>query len=157
MQALRLTAAARDGQHHILRESSDPVMVRFYRGYYNLAVERRPEFWVGVYSKPALLDLEGMELVIGNIPKDFQFNPLRRYCGNYAQAAKAMFEERATRIGEIRALGEKTSKVAGVRTVKPADPVCHNIREYATWPQQVDQRVTDNASWTTRRSLITSR
>ena len=38
-----------------------------------------PEFWVGVYSKPALLDLEGMELVIGNIPTDFQFDPLRRY------------------------------------------------------------------------------
>ena len=48
-----------------------------------------------------------------------------------------MFEERAIRIGEIRAaeaLGEKTSKVAGVHTVKPADPVCHNIREYTTWP-----------------------
>ena len=140
MQALRLTAAARDGQHHILHESSDPVMVRFYQGYYNLAVERRPdapELWVGVYSKPALLDLEGMELVIGNIPTDFQFDPLRRYCGNYAQAAKAMFEERAIRIGKIRAagaLGEKTIKVAGVRTVKPTDPVCHNIREYATWP-----------------------
>ena len=71
----------------------DPT-ARFYRGYYNLAAERRSdayEFWIGVYSEPALLDLEGMELVIGDIQTDpilsSQFNALRSYCGNYAQAA----------------------------------------------------------------------
>ena len=35
--------------------------------------------------------------------------------------------------------GKKASKVAGVCTVKPADPVCHDIREYVTWPQQDGQ------------------
>ena len=64
----------------VLRDVSDRVLVfsihmgkhqhpekrdltaRFYRGYYNLNVERRPhmhEFWIGVYSEPALLDMEG--------------------------------------------------------------------------------------------------
>ena len=46
-------------------------MARLYRGYYNLAVKRRPdthEFWIGVYSEPALVDLERIELVIYDIP-----------------------------------------------------------------------------------------
>ena len=56
-----------------------------------------------MYSKQALLDLEGIELVIGDIPTDRQFNSLRRHCGHYAQAAKAMLVERARRMGEIKA------------------------------------------------------
>ena len=107
----KLCRSARDGQQHILRECSVPAMVwhrrrqetalhrkvctaetkrdpiaRFYRGYYNFAVDRRPdehEFWIGVYSEQALLDLEGIEQVIGDIPTDHQFNALRRHCGNY--------------------------------------------------------------------------
>lgn len=101
-----------------------------------MALERRPdanEFLIGVYSEPKLLDLKGMELVIGDIPMGRQFNALR-YCGNYTQAAKVMFLERASRMGEIRtaeACREDSldaSKIAGVRAVKPADPVCHDIR-----------------------------
>ena len=68
-------------------ETKRDPMARF-RGYYNFAVDRRTdahEFWIGVYSEPALLDFEGIELVIGDIPTDRQFNALRRYCGNYAQ------------------------------------------------------------------------
>ena len=108
----KLCGSARDGQQHILRECSDPVMMRrrrrqetslhrkvctaeisgdlmaiFCRGYYNMAVERPPnahELWIaetgGVYLEPALLDLEGMELVIVDIPTDRQFNALR-FCG----------------------------------------------------------------------------
>ena len=106
------TQLVADGQQHIL---SDPAMVwcrrcqetslhrkvftaetnrdpmaRFYRGYYNFAADRRPdahEFWIGVYSEPALLDLEGIELVLGDIPTDRQFNALRRHCGNYSHLA----------------------------------------------------------------------
>ena len=62
-------------------------MARF-RGYYNFALDRRTdahEFWIGVYSEPALLDLEGIELVIGDIPTDRQFNALSfrsaAFCG----------------------------------------------------------------------------
>ena len=92
----------------------DPMAI-FFRGYYNtmMAVERRPdahEFWIGVFSEPALLDLEGMELVIVDIPTDRQFNALR-FCGKYAQAAKAMFMEGAIRMGEAaEARGEKACK-----------------------------------------------
>ena len=79
-------------------ETKRDPMATFYRpGYYNFAVDRRPdahEFWIGVYSEPALLGLEGIELVIGDIPTDRQSNGHRRYCNNYAQAAKAMFVER---------------------------------------------------------------
>ena len=91
-----------------------------------------------MYSQPALLDLEGIELVIGDIPTDRQFNLLRRYCGYYAQAAKAMFVERASRTGEIKAAEARAAinmKVAGARTAKPEDPISHDIRRYATWPQ----------------------
>ena len=169
----KLCHSARDGQQHILQKCCDPAMVlcrrrqetslhrkvctsetkrdpmaRFYRGYYNFAVDRRPdahEFWTGVYSEPALLDLEGIELVIGDIPTDRQFNSLRRHCGHYAQAARpghyaqAMFVERASRMGEIKAAQAcAMTKVAGARA-KPEDPVSHDIRKYATWPQQVGQ------------------
>ena len=163
----KLCHSARDGQQHILRECCEPAMVRcrrrqetslhrnvctaetkrdpmarFYRGY-NLAVDRRPdghEFWTGVYSEQALSDLEGIELVIGDIPTDRQFNSLRRYCGHYAQAAKALFVERARRMGEIKAAEARTAmtKAAGARA-KPEDPVSHDIRKYATWPQQDGQ------------------
>lgn len=44
----------------------------------------------------SILFLKGMELVIGDMPTDIQFNVPRRYCGNYAQTAKAMFVERMT-------------------------------------------------------------
>ena len=108
-------------------------------------MDRRPdahEFWIGVYSEPALLDLKGIELGIGDIPTDRQFNSLRRYCGYYAQAAKAMFVERAIRVGEIKAAEVRAAinmKVAGAGTVKPEDPISHDIRRYATWPQQDGQ------------------
>ena len=46
-----------------------------------------------VYSEPALLHFE---LVIGDIPTNGQFDALRRYCGNYAQVAKAISMERIT-------------------------------------------------------------
>ena len=141
----KLCHSARDGQQHILRECCDPAMVRcrrrqetslhrkvctaetkrdpmarFYRGYYNLAVDRRPdahEFWTGVYSEQALSHLEGIELVIGDIPTDRQFNSLRWHCGHYAQAAKALFVERARRMGEIKAAEARAamSKAAGAR------------------------------------------
>ena len=167
----KLCRSARDGQQRIHRECSDPVMVRcrrrqetalhrkvctsetkrvpmarFYRGYYNFVDRRRRpdahEFWIGVYSEPALLDLEGIELVIGYTPTDHQFNALRRYCGNYAQAAKAMFVQRASRMGETKAAeapATMVTKVVGTRTAKPEDPVSHDIRKYATWPQQDGQ------------------
>ena len=124
-------------------ETKRDPMARFYRGYYNFAVDRRPdahEFWTGVYSEQALVDMEGIELVIGDIPTDRQFNSLRRHCGHYAQAAKAMFVERARRMGEIKAAETRAAmtRVAGARG-KPEDPVSHDIRKYATWPQQDGQ------------------
>ena len=175
----KLCHSARDGQQHILRECCDPAMVRcrrrqetslqrkvcttetkrdrmarFYRGYFNFAVDRRPdahEFWIGVYSELALLDLEGIELVIGDIPTDRQFNSLRRHCGHYAQAAKAIFVERARRMGEIKAAETRAvmTKVAGA-IAKPEDPVSHDIRKYATWPQP------DGQSEGYRRRLLDS-
>ena len=45
-------------------------------------------------------------------------------------------------MGEIKAAeahGKEASEVAGVCTVKPADPVCHDICKYVTWPQQDGQ------------------
>ena len=81
-------------------------------------------------------------MVIEDIPTDRQFNALWRYCGNYAQAAKATFVERVTRMVEIKAVEARrknAAKVAGVRKVKPENPVSHDIREYATWPQQDSQ------------------
>ena len=96
-----------------------------------MAVERRPdahEFWIGVYTEPARLELEDIELVIGDTPTDRQLKTLRRFCGSYVQAA--IFVERASCMGEIRAAearGKKASRVAGVRTVKQADPVCYDI------------------------------
>ena len=166
----KLCRSVWDGQQHILRECSDPAIVRcrrrqetslhrkvcmaktkrdpmarFHHGYYTFAVDRRPdahEFWTGLYSDPALLDLEGMKLVIGDIPTDRPFNALRRHCSNYAQAAKAMFVERASRMGEIEAAEARaamTTKVTGARTAKPEDPGSHEKRKYATWPQQDGQ------------------
>ena len=80
--------------------------------------------------------------MVGDIPTDRQFNSLKRYFGNYAQAVKAMFVVWASHMGEIKATearGEKASKVAWVGTVKPTEPVSHGIREYATWLQQDGQ------------------
>ena len=80
-----------------LRRARTPA--RFYRGYYNFAVKRRSdahEFWIRVYS------LQDLELMAGYITTGRQFNSFRRRCSNYAQAAKAMFVERANRLVEIR-------------------------------------------------------
>ena len=172
----KLCHSARDGQQHILRECCDPAMVRcrrrqetslhrkvctaetkrdpmarFYRGYYNLAVDRRPdahEFWTGVYSEQALLDMEGIELVIGDIPTDRQFNSLRRHCGHYAQAAKALFVERVRRMGEIKAAEarEAMSKVAGTRSLKTQSPTTSaNMQPGPS--RTVNQRDTEGAYW----------
>ena len=93
-------------------------------------------FWIAVYSEPALLDMDGIELVLGDFPTGRQFNAPRRYCGNYAQVAKALFMERMSRMGEIKAeeaRGEKTTgggtKVAGARKAKPEEPINHDIRK----------------------------
>ena len=45
-------------------------------------------------------------------------------------------------MGEIKAAeacAVIATKVAGVRTGKPEDPVSHDIRKYATWPKQDGQ------------------
>ena len=103
-----------------------------------MAVERRPDarkFWIEVYSEQASLNLEGMELVVGDISTDCQFNALRRYCENYAQAAKAMFMERTTCTGELKAAEarvNKAVKVAGARKVQPEDSVSHFVA--IRWP-----------------------
>ena len=73
-----------------------------------------------------------MDLVIGDISTNQQFDALRRY---YAPASKGHIRGEGESYGEIGASetrGDKASKVAGVCAVKPADPVCHNIHEYAS-------------------------
>lgn len=68
-------------------------------------MERHPNahgFWIAVYSEPAaLLDMDDIKLVFGDIPTGRQFNAPRRYCGNYAQVAEALFMERTSPMGRV--------------------------------------------------------
>ena len=109
-------------------------MARFYRGYYNFAVDRRPdahEFWTGMYSEQALLDMEGIELVIKDIPTDRQFNSLRR-------------------MGEIKAAETRAAmtKVAG----EGGSPKIRSPTIFAGMllglSRTVNQRDTEGAYWT---------
>ena len=65
-----------------------------------MAVERRPdahEFWIGVYSEPALLDLEDIDLVIGDTPTD---RPTVK------DAKEVLWSLRAGCQGDVRGEGE---------------------------------------------------
>ena len=66
-------------------------------------------------------------------------HPHRSY---YAQAAKAIFVERASRMDEIKgaeARAAMATKVAGTRAAKHEEPASHDICKYATWSQQDGQ------------------
>lgn len=43
--------------------------------------------------------MDDIKLVFGDIPTGRQFNAPRRYCGNYAQVAEALFMERTSPMG----------------------------------------------------------
>ena len=164
---------AADGHQHILRECMHPKMracrrrwetaicrtvdaavkagdpmALVYKGYYNMAVERRPdahELWTCVLVE-CLPDLEQVaEAAPEGLATDLQFGRLREHCSQYVKAAEALFTVRAMIMAEKRgqqARGIRAEKFAGSRRAKDDGPVGEDIRSaLGTWPLEEGQPV----------------
>ena len=157
---------AADGHQHILREcmykkmrdcrrrwetaicrtvdaavkAGEPMSL-VYKGYYNMAVERRRdahELWTGVLVE-CLPDLEQVaEAAPEGLATDLQFSRLRKHCSQYVKAAAALFTVRAMIMAEKRgqqARGVRAELSAGSRRAKDDGPVGEDIRSaLGTWP-----------------------
>ena len=83
-------------------ENQYPV-ARPFRGYYDLAVKRRPnaQFWFGVFSEPVLQDLEGMELVVGDVIELTDSSIRFGRIALITRRQPTLFVERVSHMGEI--------------------------------------------------------
>ena len=123
-------------------------MALVYKGYYNMAVERRRdahELLTGVLVE-CLPDLEQVaEAAPEGLATDLQFSRLRKHCSQYVKAAAALFTVRAMIMAEKRrqqARGVRAEILAGSRRAKDDGPVGEDIRSaLGTWPLEDGQPV----------------